>query len=112
MESLKQNKTLLVLFFISLIAFVLYQFGGSLNLGISSNNTIEVADDAATADILRLLGQMQQAQINSDLFSSSAWTNLIDHSVALPTDAPGRPELFSGTFQINQTVSQTVTPSR
>lgn len=95
MESLKKNKTLVILFVISLIAFLGYEFKGMI---ISDTPTASV-DTSITSEILSSLSEMQQAKIDSDLFTSTAWKNLVDYSIVLPSDTPGRPELFGSTFQ-------------
>lgn len=94
MESLKKNKVLLIVFSISVVAFLFYQFGGAFKSATVSVIETSPVDEAATAEILTLLAQMQQAKIDTDLFASSVWTSLIDYSVSLPMDTPGRPDLF------------------
>ncbi|MCX6703118.1 MAG: hypothetical protein NTV02_00290 [Candidatus Zambryskibacteria bacterium] len=94
MESLKHNKKLVILLAISFIAFLAYQFGGVL---MPKNNDFSVdtaTEDTITKDILVLLNQMQQARIDGDLFTSTAWTTLVDYSIPLPSDVPGRADLF------------------
>ncbi len=98
MESLKKNKILLIVFIISVIAFLFYQFGNVFESATVSVIETSPVDEAATAEILTLLGQMQRAKIDTELFASSAWTSLVDYSIPLPNDVPGRPELFSGGF--------------
>jgi len=115
MQSLKQNKILLTLFVLSLVAFLFYQFSGSEDVVVLDPLLVgnEVVEDQATTQILLLLNQMQQASIDGRVFTSTAWTSLVDQSIALPTDAPGRPELFTGPLR-SQGVSipATTTPSR
>lgn len=98
MESLKKNKTLLIVFSISAVAFLFYQFSGVFKSATVSLVETSPVDDAATNEILTVLTQMQQAKIDTELFASSVWTSLVDYSVSLPTDAPGRPDLFGGTL--------------
>lgn len=107
MESLKKNKTLVILLVISLVAFLGYEFQGMF----VSNTEVAAVDTSLTSDILNSLSEMQQAKIDSDLFTSSAWVKLVDHSIVLPNDAPGRPELFGTSFQSTggTTVSATTT---
>lgn len=101
MQSLKQNKILLGLLVISLIAFLLYHFGIDEDTVIVDPLFVgnSVVENKETADILLLLNQMQQASIEGDLFTSTAWTNLVDHSIVLPSDTPGRQDLFGGGLQ-------------
>ncbi len=112
MQSLKQNKTLVTIFLISLVAFLFYQFKGKdtvvIDPALVGN---EVVSDQTTADILLLLNKMQQASIDGDFFTSTAWTNLVDQSTPLPTDAPGRSNLFEGTLQ-GQSISPVASTSR
>lgn len=112
MQSLKQNKILVTVFLISLVAFLFYQFAGKdvvvIDPALVGN---EVVADQATADMLSLLYKMQQASIDADFFTSTAWTNLVDQSASLPTDAPGRSNLFDGTLQ-GQSVSPVASTSR
>jgi len=98
MESLKKNKVLLIVFSISVVAFLFYQFGGVFKSATVSVIETSPVDEAATAEILTLLSQMQQAKIDTELFASSVWTSLVDYSVSLPTDTPGRPDLFGSTL--------------
>lgn len=97
MESLKKNKFLLIFFGISLIAFLVYQFSGVFT---STDTTTEITqvDNTTSIEILRLLNQMQQAKIDTELFTSTAWMALVDYSVPLPNDPPGRPDLFGSSF--------------
>jgi len=99
MESLKKNKVLIIIFSVSLVAFLIYQFGGIFKGSIIDTVEVSPVDEANTAEILKLLSQMQQAKIDSELFSGSAWTSLVDYSIPLPNDVPGRPDLFSDTLQ-------------
>lgn len=99
MESLKKNKILLTVFGISLVAFLFYQFSGTFKSSVVDIVEVNPVDEAATAEILTLLTQMQQAKIDSELFTSSAWTSLIDYSIPLPNDVRGRPDLFGPTFR-------------
>ncbi len=94
MESLKKNKILLTIFGISLVTFLLYQFGGIFQSTRIDVVEVSPADEAATAEILTLLNKMQQAKIDSDLFTSSAWKSLVDYAIPLPNDVPGHPDLF------------------
>lgn len=114
MQSLKQNKILLGLFTVSLIAFLIYHFSGGKDVVVIDpllvGNT--VVEDPVTSDILILLNQMEQARINVDFFTTTAWTNLVDQSVVLPTDAPGRSDLFTGPLQSAQVISVFATTSR
>ncbi len=101
MESLKKNKTLLIVFGISLVAFLFYQFGGALT-SVTGQPVVIEADGQETTDILKSLDQMQRARIDTELLSSTVWTSLVDHAVALPTDVPGKTDLFGSTIQSNQ----------
>lgn len=94
MESLKKNKVLLIVFGVSFIAFLFYQFGGVFKSATVSVVETSPVDEATTSEILTLLSQMQQAKIDTELFTSSTWTTLVDYAVPLPTDVPGRPDLF------------------
>lgn len=99
MQSLKQNKILLTVFILSTIAFLFYHFFGASEDIVTFDPILvgdEVVNDQTSAQILLLLNQMQQASINSQIFTSTAWKSLIDQSIVLPTDIPGRPDLFSG----------------
>ena len=93
MEALKKNKTLLYTFVVTLIIFLGYfLFMGS---GIS---LVSQAPDASTStvgtDILASLQELSSAQINMSLFASPAWASLQDISAGVPTDAPGKTDLF------------------
>jgi hypothetical protein len=99
MESLKKNKVLITIFILALLAFLGYQFGGTLKNEVTDVIEVNAADEAATTEILTLLNQMQQAKIDSELFTSTAWANLVDYSISLPTDTPGRPDLFGATLK-------------
>jgi len=114
MQSLKQNKILLALFIIALVAFLIYQFGGAstpVEDPLFSDQTVE---DSIAQDVLVLLNKMQQARIDSDLFTATSWTTLVDYSISLPDDIPGRPELFTGPLRGNASVATStplITPS-
>jgi hypothetical protein len=114
MQSLKQNKILLGLLAISLIAFSFYHFSGSQDAIVIDPLLVgnSVVEDKVTADILILLNQMQQASIDGELFTSTAWTSLVDQSIVLPSDTPGRPDLFTGSLQSAQVVSAFGTTTR
>lgn len=114
MQSLKQNKILLGLLVISLIAFLAYHFSGGEDAVVIDPLLVgnEVVEDPLTTEILGLLSQMEQARINADFFTTTAWTNLVDQSIILPTDTPGRPDLFTGPLQSAQVVSAFATTSR
>lgn len=99
MESLKKNKTLLIVFSLSCVGFLLYQFSGVFKSAAVSMVETSSVDEATTSEILTLLSQMQQAKIDSELFTSTVWNSLVDYSVPLPTDAPGRPDLFGTSLQ-------------
>lgn len=108
MESLKKNKTLLIVLLISFVLFAVYELKGSIG-GTTAVNTAPNANAAITTDMLSSLAEMQQATIDTTLFTSTAWVSLVDYSIQLPTDTPGRPELFGGTLQ--STASKNVTLS-
>jgi len=99
MESLKKNKILLIVFGISLVAFLMYQFSGIFNFVEVDVVEVSPADVATTAEILTILSKMQQAKIDSELFTGSAWTSLVDYAIPLPNDVPGRTDLFGPTLQ-------------
>lgn len=101
MQALKQNKMLLILFVVSLVAFLVYQFGGTVVPSEDPSLAVGTVEESITQDILSLLDKMQQAQINSELFTATSWTSLVDYSIDLPSDTPGRLDLFSGTLQGN-----------
>lgn len=99
---------------ISLIAFLFYHFSGGEDLVVIDPLLVgnQVVEDKVTADILLLLNQMQQVSIDDQLFTSTAWTNLVDQSTTLPTDNPGRADLFAGPLQSAQVFSAFGTTSR
>ncbi|MHB1316854.1 MAG: hypothetical protein ACYCZW_03290 [Minisyncoccota bacterium] len=101
MESLKKNKILIILFIVAFLAFVVYQFGGKLNLASVTTSTPSLEDKKTTEDILSLLTKMQQVEISGDIFTATTWTSLVDYSVTLPTDPPGKTDLFNPVFYQN-----------
>ena len=109
MQSLKQNKLLIILFIISLVAYLIYQFGGSLTPTEDPALLGGGVEDAIVQDIVVLLDQMQQARIDTELFTATSWTSLVDYSITLPQDTPGRPELFDGVLRGNTSLN-TATP--
>lgn len=114
MQSLKQNKILLALFGISLVAFLIYHFGG-LGKGPVIDPVLmgnQVVSDQTTTEILGLLNRMQQASIDGQLFSSTAWTSLVDQSATLPNDTPGRQDLFGGSLRSQIAPVSTTTGQR
>lgn len=101
MQALKQNKILLSLFVVSLLTFVIYKVTGVEDEVVIDPLLVgnQVVMDQTTTEILNLLSRMQQASIDGEIFSSTAWKNLVDQSVVLPTDTPGRPDLFTGALR-------------
>ena len=115
MQSLKQNKILIGLFLVSLVAFLIYHFSGLKDTTVIDPLLVgnEVVSDQTTSDILSLLDKMQQASIDGQLFTSTAWTSLVDQSAVLPTDTPGRSDLFAGPLRSQTTpVISTTTGQR
>lgn len=107
MQSLKQKKLLIVLFIISLVAFLIYLFGDSFTPKEDPAFVGGGVEDTIVQDIVVLLGQMQQARIDTELFTATSWTSLMDYSIALPQDTPGRPELFGGVLRANASLNST-----
>ena len=107
MESLKKNKKLVIAFIIAFVAFSGYQFKGVF---VADSEIVNV-DTTLSFNILNSLSEMQRAKIDNELFNSTAWTKLVDYSIILPSDAPGRPDLFGNTFQPTErtTTSSTTT---
>jgi amino acid permease len=97
MESLKQNKILLSIFAIVVIIFLGYHFFGS---DITESIVTNTENQDSGSEFVVLLEKLKQVDINDNLFKSTAWTNLVDFSIVLPQDAPGKTDLFSKVGQI------------
>lgn len=124
MESLKKNKILLSAFAITLIAFIYFMFfsgGGSANTSVLSDagtGVVAQTDDSATAqtpagqEILNMLAQLDVVQINTNLFSEPSWISLQNFETALPSNSPGKADLFSPIGQSGISLPPPVQPSK
>lgn len=102
MESLKQNKILVSVLVLSIVIFFGYRFfGGDIE-------DVIVNSDASTnggSEFVVLLERLRKVDINDSLFQSTAWNNLVDYSVILPTDQPGKSDLFGKIGQSSSPIS-------
>ena len=106
MESLKKNKVLLSIFLVVLAVFVYYFFfysGGSSSDSSSSDSSSGVV---VGQNILDTLNQLSSVNIDTSLFSAAAWNALQDISAPVPSDAPGKPDLFAPLGQAGLSLSQ------
>jgi hypothetical protein len=95
MESLKKNKLLVILFVIVFVLFIGYHFFGSSIASIGSIVTTEENTSSVGADILVTLNRLKTVHIEDSLFSGAVWMSLKDFSITLPTDVPGRQNIFA-----------------
>lgn len=100
MESIKKNKLLLSVFGITLVIFIYYMFfsGGSSSSSQPISNVINgpEAQSLAGQEILRLLAQLGTVQIDNSLFSTPSWTSLQNFQTPIPSNTPGKTDLFAG----------------
>ncbi len=98
MEALKKNKTLLILFAVVLFIFIGYFTffnGGGTTTTPNENNSTQVVGQ----NVLNLLHKISVVSIDTTIFSSPIWTNLRDISSPLPTNTPGKSDLFGALGQ-------------
>ena len=98
MEALKKNKILAAIFLITLIIFVYFTFfsgDGSNGASISTALNGPSADQTVGGEILSMLAQMSGVKIDNSLFSDTTWISLRDFSVTLPTNLPGKSNIFA-----------------
>lgn len=96
MESIKQNKILISAFIVTFIVFIWFFFlrsDGSTDVNIDMNVSSSY-DPTIGAEVIRTLAQLHSLQIDQSLFTSDAWMSLKDISVPLPTEVPGKSDLF------------------
>jgi hypothetical protein len=110
MEALKQNKVLVGMFVIVCIAFGFYIFGG--NKDVVSPLLTSVDTSNSGQNIVSLLAQVEQARIDTTLFSSSLWNTLKDYSIPIPDTAPGKTDIFAPVGNTNNTSVSVATTTK
>lgn len=93
MESLKKNKILIGLFLLTAVLFFGYKMFGSQVLGDIYGGDVSV--NPVGQDIIKILDDLQKADLDVSLFSSTIWLNLQDFSIQMPEDQPGNENLFN-----------------
>lgn len=93
MEALKQNKILLGAFLITAILFFGYKMFGNQVLGDIYGADVSV--NPVGQDIIKVLDDLQKADLDTSLFSSTIWVNLQDFSIPMPEDEAGNDQLFN-----------------
>lgn len=94
MESIKKNKVLLSIFFITLAIFVYFFFfrgSGTGDISISDLTTSVAPGDSA---VLNKIDQLNSVHIDQSLFTSAAWLSLKDIGTPLPSDTAGKSDIF------------------
>jgi hypothetical protein len=97
MESLKKNKILLSLLGVTVLAVAAYYLffsGGSSTAPGSGSVDTSLPAGGVGAQIVTMLNSINAASIDPTVFSSTAWTSLRDLSAPVPTNTPGRTDLF------------------
>ncbi len=121
MESLKKNKILLSVFGITFLVFIYFMFfngssggGGTsatINTDMGTSTSAGVAiQTPAGQEILQMLARLNLVQIDNDLFLEASWTSLQNFETTIPSNSPGKDDLFSpigqsGTSLTSQTQS-------
>jgi hypothetical protein len=112
MESLKKNKLLLSVFVIVFLVFIYFFFfrGSSaptpavLGVGVSMTSGTTPAGE----QILTMLAQLQALNIDTSLFSGTAWTSLHDITGTPVTTIPGKSDLFAPIGQNGSTLASQI----
>lgn len=80
-----------------LLAGILIYYAFSGNIAISEDSLLmaQPEGEAASAEVLNLLNQIQSLHIDASLFQSPAYQSLVDYTVPIPDQNVGRPNPFA-----------------